>query len=81
LNRYRLRPSPTIIDVDLRDDADVLTTSLNRLTSGDDLPVLIVAGKMVGTIEDVRKSEADGTLRRMIVQSGAVINGARKHKH
>ncbi|XP_006460718.1 hypothetical protein AGABI2DRAFT_192330 [Agaricus bisporus var. bisporus H97] len=81
LDSYHLKPLPTIIDVDLRDDADVLTPTLNRLTSVDNLPVLIVAGKTVGTVEDIRKFEADGTLRQMIAQSGAVINEARKNKH
>lgn len=81
MDSYHLKPLPTIIDVDLRDDADVLTPTLNRLTSVDNLPVLIVAGKTVGTVEDIRKFEADGTLRQMIAQSGAVINEARKNKH
>lgn len=80
LDGFNLKPSPTIIDVDVRDDADVLMPILRRLTASDELPVLIVAGELVGTIEDIRKWKADGTLREMIVQSGAMIDGARKKK-
>ncbi|KXN82653.1 hypothetical protein AN958_02330, partial [Leucoagaricus sp. SymC.cos] len=57
LNSLRLKPAPTIIDVDMRDDADVL------------IPMLL------GAIQEIHQMEHDGTLRQMIAESGAIING------
>ncbi|KXN90950.1 hypothetical protein AN958_03017 [Leucoagaricus sp. SymC.cos] len=83
LNSLRLKPAPTIIDVDVRDDADVLIPMLHRLTSNSEFPILLVAGRSIGTIQEIHRMEHDGTLRRMIAESGATINGAKhkKHKH
>jgi len=83
LDGLNLKPSPTIIDVDIRDDVDVLLPMLRRLTSSDELPILIVSGSPVGSLQDIREKNNDGTLRQMIAQSGAVIDGAtrKKKKH
>ncbi|KAF5351703.1 hypothetical protein D9756_007654 [Leucocoprinus leucothites] len=81
LDNFNLKPTPTIIDVDVRDDADVLIPMLHRLTSIHEFPILIVAGRLVGTLEDVRQMNNNGTLRQMIAQSGARIEGARRRKH
>lgn len=83
LNSLNLKPSPTIIDVDMRDDADVLLPMLRRLTSSDELPILIVSGRPMGSLQDIREKNDDGTLRRVIAESGAMIDGAtrRKKKH
>jgi hypothetical protein len=70
-----LTPPPTIIDVDTRDDADVLIPLLHRLTSTDAFPILIVAGKPVGMPEDILH---DGTLQQLIIHSGVIVNGPRK---
>lgn len=77
----RLYPAPTIIDVDVRDDVDVLKPLIARLTSTPDLPVLLVGGKPVGSIEDIRSLRESGELPTLISASGAVINGAKKTKH
>ncbi|KAF9452788.1 hypothetical protein P691DRAFT_783334 [Macrolepiota fuliginosa MF-IS2] len=76
-----LKPSPTIIDVDVRDDADVLIPVLRRLTSSDEFPFLIIAGKPVGSVQEIRRMVSNGTLRQMITRSGAVIDGVKKKKH
>lgn len=81
LDKFHLKPSPTIIDVDTRDDADVLIPMLQRLTSVSDFPILIVAGEVIGSTRDVHRMIGDGTLRKMIAQSGALIGGGRRKKH
>ncbi|EDR11929.1 putative expressed protein [Laccaria bicolor S238N-H82] len=76
-----LKPAPTIIDIDVRDDAAVLKPILARLTSSTELPILLVNGKPVGSIEDIRELVKSGELQQMIGAAGAVINGAKAKKH
>jgi glutaredoxin len=77
----RLKPAPTIIDVDIRDDAEVLKPIISRITSSPDLPVLLIGGKNVGSIDDIRALHQSGELRKLITASGAIIDGAKKKKH
>ncbi|KAG6837843.1 hypothetical protein H0H93_016211 [Arthromyces matolae] len=82
LSKMSLRPSPTIIDVDIRDDAKVLEPILYRLTSSLELPILLVGGAPVGSIDEIRALESSGQLRQMITAAGAVIDGSKKaRKH
>ncbi|KAG5637521.1 hypothetical protein H0H81_004272 [Sphagnurus paluster] len=81
LARMNLRPAPTIIDVDIRDDAEVLQPIVYRLTSSSELPVLLIGGKPVGTIEEIRLLDASGELRKLVANSGAVIDGVKRKKH
>jgi len=76
-----LKPAPIIIDIDIRDDADVLKPILARLTSSTELPILLVNGKPVGSIEDIRELVRSGELQHMIGAAGAVINGAKAKKY
>ncbi|KAJ2917767.1 hypothetical protein MD484_g2673, partial [Candolleomyces efflorescens] len=75
-----LSPAPVIVDVDMRDDAEVLKPILARLTSGSDLPILLVGGKVVGTVEEIKEMHKDGRLARAVSEAGAVVNGAKKKK-
>ena len=56
---------------------------LQRLTSVPDFPILIVAGEVIGSTQDVHRLNDDDTLRKMIIHSGASIGVGkrRKHKH
>ncbi|KAJ4490903.1 hypothetical protein J3R30DRAFT_3654002 [Lentinula aciculospora] len=65
-----LHLAPTIIDVDIRPDADVLKPILMRLTSLSDLPILLVGGKPVGSITEVREMVETGELQRKIHEAG-----------
>ena len=76
-----LKPAPTIVDVDIREDAEVLKPIISRITSSPDLPVLLIGGKYVGPIENIRALHASGELRKLVAASGAVIDGAKKRKH
>lgn len=81
LDAFHIAPLPTIIDVDVRDDAEVLKPLIERLTDSEDLPVLLIGGKPVGTIADIRALHKEGKLEEIIKQAGGVINGSRKRKH
>ncbi|KAF8893505.1 hypothetical protein BD779DRAFT_1467838 [Infundibulicybe gibba] len=76
-----LHPAPTIIDVDTRDDAEVLKATITRLTSSAELPVLLVGGRSVGSVANILALDKSGDLRKLIAASGAVIEGAKKKKH
>ncbi|KAF7322053.1 Glutaredoxin domain-containing protein [Mycena kentingensis (nom. inval.)] len=80
LDKLNLRPPPFVMDVDRRDDAEVLMPLLARLTDTDELPILLIGGRSVGSMEDIRAAEESGELKRMISAAGAVIGGGGKRK-
>lgn len=53
---------------------------LYRLTSSDSLPILLIGGKPVGSIDAIRELDASGELKQMVTEAGAVIDGAKKKK-
>jgi glutaredoxin len=73
-----LNPPPTIFDVDLRDDADVLGPLISRLTSSD-LPILLIGGQQVGSISDIRMLNASGKLQTMIATAGVVDRAQKRN--
>lgn len=75
-----LYPSPTIIDVDVRDDVEVLFPVLQRLLPFPELPVLLIGGRAVGSIEEVRELEKSGELQILINASGSSVDGAKRKK-
>ncbi|KAI0675376.1 hypothetical protein C8Q78DRAFT_965031 [Trametes maxima] len=75
-----LRPAPTIVDVDQRPDESVLAPLLLRLTSTQELPILLIGGRTVGSSKEIRYLAAKGELQRLITEAGGVIDGARKKK-
>ncbi|KAJ7212970.1 hypothetical protein GGX14DRAFT_519218 [Mycena pura] len=85
LSALHLQPPPLFMDIDTRDDADVLAPLLARLTASPfpESPVLLVGGSPVGAMADIRELHASGELQRRIAAAGAVIGGAgwkgRKH--
>lgn len=81
LAQLNLQPPPTIVDVDIRDDAEVLKPIIARLTAPHELPVLLVGGKPVASVEELKEMVKIGELQLLITQAGAVVNGAKKKKH
>ncbi|KAI8992962.1 hypothetical protein BD414DRAFT_535548 [Trametes punicea] len=75
-----LLPAPTIVEVDERPDENVLVPLLFRLTSTNELPILLIGGRIVGSPKEIRYLAAKGELQRLIEEAGGVIDGARKKK-
>ena len=67
--------------MDLREDTDILIPMLKRLTSTPDLPVLLIGGQPIDSMDEVRELEKSGELQKMITAAGSLINGAKKKKH
>lgn len=80
LKDLRLHPAPTIVDIDMRDDVEVLKPTLDRLTSMPEIPLLLIGGKVVGTMDEVKDMSKDGRLQKLLAEAGAVVNGQKKKK-
>ena len=61
-------------------DESVLVPLLYRLTKQDELPILLVGGRPVGSPKDVKTLAASGELKQIVANAGAVVDGARKKK-
>lgn len=61
-------------------DESVLAPLLFRLTSTSELPILLIGGRTVGSIQEIRYLKEKGELQRMISNAGAEINAARRKK-
>ncbi|KAG2064322.1 hypothetical protein BDR04DRAFT_1130812 [Suillus decipiens] len=75
-----LQPPAVAFEVDQREDADVLVPLLHRLTSSADLPLMLIGGKPVGSIDVIRELNDSGELQKLITKAGAVIDGSKKKK-
>lgn len=75
-----LKPPPVAFEVDQREDAEVLIPLLHRLTSSTDLPLMLVGGKPVGSMDVIRELNESGELQKLITNAGAVIDGSKKKK-
>ncbi|KAG1771624.1 hypothetical protein EV702DRAFT_1136152 [Suillus placidus] len=75
-----LQPPPVTIEVDQREDADVLIPLLHRLTSSTDLPLMLIGGKPIGSMATIRELNESDELHKLITNAGAVIDGSKKKK-
>lgn len=80
LANLNLKPEPTIIEVDTREDAQILAPMLARLTSFPELPVLLIGGSVVGSTEQVKVLANSGELQKMVIRAGGQINDKKKKK-
>lgn len=58
----------------------MLIPLLFRLTNASELPILLIGGNPVGSIDEVRELEASGQLKALISATGAEFGGAHKKK-
>lgn len=61
-------------------DEEVLKPLLHRLTGTDELPLLLIGGKVIGSAQEVRYMHSKGDLARAITKAGAIVDGAKKKK-
>lgn len=61
-------------------DEHVLTPLLFRLTKQQELPILLVGGRVVGSPKEVKALAASGELKKLIADAGGNVDGARKKK-
>lgn len=78
LDAMNLAPAPTVFEVDRRTDAAVVEPLVARLTSVRELPILLIGGEPIGSIEEIRILSRDGALRKLVEAAGAKVDGKRK---
>ena len=82
IDSFNLRPTPIAIDINERVDVETLEPILHRLTGSSSFPILLVRGVPinVSTSDRVRELDESGTLRKLVSEAGAVINGGKRKK-
>lgn len=71
-----------MIDINERLDADTLEPVLRRVTGSPSFPILLVDGVLVDVSTGDRLQELgeSGTLKKLIVEAGAIIDGGKRKK-
>ncbi|KAI5118888.1 hypothetical protein M0805_003563 [Coniferiporia weirii] len=74
LQTYNLSPPPKVIEVDLRDDADILKALLTRLTGQSTFPNVFIDGQSIGGSDDLAKLHSQGQLVNLLTDAGVSTN-------
>jgi len=82
LDSFNLRPAPVVIDINERVDVDTLEPLLHRLSGSSSFPILLVHGILidVSTADRIQELDKSGTLKKLVSEAGAIINGGRRRK-
>jgi len=73
IERYNVQPQPLIIEVDLRDDADVIKAQLHRLTGRATFPNIIIQARSIGGSDDIEELHDAGLLAILLRTGGLSI--------
>lgn len=73
LASYDLFPPPKVIEVDLRDDGDLIKVILTRLTSRSTFPNAILKGNSIGGSDDLQSLHRSGQLRALLEKAGMKV--------
>lgn len=74
LKSYDISPQPKIIEVDLRDDSDLIKSVLTRLTHHSTFPNVFISGKSIGGSDDLQHLHASGELVTTLDSAGVSNN-------
>jgi len=82
IDSFNLRPTPIVIDINERPDVDTLEPVLQRLTGSPSFPILLVDGVVVdvSTSDRIQELTKSGTLKKLVSEAGATINGGKRKK-
>jgi glutaredoxin len=75
LESYNLVPAPKIVEVDLREDGDLLKLLLHRLTGRGTFPNVVLHGKSIGGSDDLQSLHAQGLLKGTFEEGGVKVTG------
>ncbi|KAI0292688.1 hypothetical protein B0F90DRAFT_1811901 [Multifurca ochricompacta] len=64
----------------LPSDASVLIPLLFRLTNSTELPILLIGGSPVGSMDAIQELDASGQLKALAVHAGAALDASKKRK-
>jgi len=74
IQRYNVQPQPLIIEVDLREDADVIKAQLHRLTGRATFPNIIIQARSIGGSDDIEELH-DAGLLAILLRTGGLSLG------
>jgi len=72
LETYDIQPPPKIIEVDIRDDGNMIKHLLTRLTNHRTFPNILFRGKSIGGSDDLNQLHTNKTLSELIERAGAI---------
>ncbi|KAI0067162.1 thioredoxin-like protein [Artomyces pyxidatus] len=75
LELYDLAPAPSVIEVDLREDAATIKALLTRLTARSTFPNVILNGKSLGGSDNIWDLHQSGQLRKVLEAAGMRVRG------
>jgi len=75
IQTYALDPPPRIIEVDLREDGDLLKVILTRLTKHSTFPNIILRGRSLGGADNLQALHNEGTLKELFEDNGLDVTG------
>ncbi|KDR75122.1 hypothetical protein GALMADRAFT_249035 [Galerina marginata CBS 339.88] len=71
LASYDLQPPAKIIEVDIRDDGNVIKHLLTRLTHHSTFPNILLRGKSIGGSDSLQELHGNKSLRKLLEEAGA----------
>jgi len=77
LQTYALDPPPRIVEVDLREDGDLLKVILTRLTKHSTFPNIILRGLSLGGADDLQALHDAGKLEELFEDNGLSVHSSR----
>ena len=79
---YRITPTPLIVDIDQRRDWHTFESVLHRLLDVNELPQLVIRGKVIGSYHHLLDLKDTGTLALTLQDHGGItlIDAVKKKK-
>ncbi|KAF9653965.1 thioredoxin-like protein, partial [Thelephora ganbajun] len=77
IQTYALDPPPKIVEVDLREDGDLLKVILTRLTKHSTFPNIILRGRSLGGADDLQALHDGGKLEELFEDNRLTVHGPR----
>lgn len=77
LQTYALDPAPRVVEVDLREDGDLLKVILTRLTKHSTFPNIILRGRSLGGADDLQTLHDAEKLEELFEENGLTVHGSR----
>jgi len=77
LQTYALDPPPKIVEVDLREDGDLLKVILTRLTKHSTFPNIILRGRSLGGADDLQALHDAEKLEELFEDNGLSVHTSR----
>jgi len=77
IQTYALDPPPRIVEVDLREDSDLIKVILTRLTKHSTFPNIILRGRSIGGADDLQALHDAGKLEELFEENGLSVHGSR----